>query len=158
MLRRYLLAPLLLASSATIVACFSSRTSDLVRQAEELTSEQRYDEAIQVYHDHIHNRLSTPDRPEWENPYFYLLMIGDIELLQGDITRALQDYEEAERQGVPRNLTSDRYRAVASWYEERQELEQSLFILRKYRDRDPLIFDAMLDRVARTLTERENGR
>jgi tetratricopeptide (TPR) repeat protein len=137
-----------------ISGCFSSGPTELL-DAEELHTEGKHDEAIAMYREHITNRLEVTDRPEWENPYFYLLNVGDIELNRGNVDKALAAYEEAEREKVELPLVADRYRAVASWYEEHGELERALEILTKYRDKDPLIFDSMLDRVARELTKAE---
>lgn len=134
--------------------CFSSGPERLT-DAEALTSEGRHNEAIQAYREHISERLETSDRPEWENPYFYLLSIGDIELSRGNVDAALAAYEEAEREKVDPPLVADRYRAVASWYEEHGQLQKALDLLGKYREKDPLIFDSMLDRIARELTAHE---
>jgi tetratricopeptide (TPR) repeat protein len=131
---------------------FSTGPQELL-DAEELSSEGKHDEAIAAYQEHIANRLEVADRPEWENPYFYLLNVGDIELSRGNVDKALAAYEEAAREKVDLPLVADRYRAVASWYEEHGQLQKSLEILTKYREKDPLIFDSMLDRVARELTE-----
>ncbi len=148
------LASLILGSLALSIAsgCFSSGPTELL-DAEQLSSDGKHDEAIAAYREHIANRLEVTDRPEWENPYFYLLNVGDIELNRGNVDQALATYEEAEREKVDLPLVADRYRAVASWYEEHGKLEQALEILTKYQDKDPLIFDSMLDRVARELTE-----
>jgi tetratricopeptide (TPR) repeat protein len=137
-----------------LTGCFSSESAQL-HEAEALTSEGKPDEAIAAYRTHISERLETTDRPEWENPYFYLLNIGDIELSRGNVAGALAAYEEAEREKVETPLVADRYRAVAVWYEERGQLKSALEILTTYREKDPLIFDSMLDRVARRLTEVE---
>ena len=133
--------------------CFSSGPTELL-EAEQLTSDGKHNEAIAAYREHITNRLEVTDRPEWENPHFYLLNVGDIELTRGNIDQALAAYEEAEREKVDPPLVADRYRAVASWYEEQNQLEKALEVLEKYREKDPLIFDSMLDRVARELTEK----
>ena len=148
------LASLIIGSLALSVTsgCFSSGPTELL-DAEQLTSDGKHDEAIAAYREHIANRLEVTDRPEWENPYFYLLNVGDIELSRGNVDKALATYEEAEHEKVDPPLVADRYRAVASWYEEHGQLEKALEILTKYRDKDPLIFDSMLDRVARELTE-----
>lgn len=114
-----------------------------------------YDAALQVYHEHIHERLRASERPEWENPYFYLLLIGDIQLQMGKPDDAVLSFIEAEREHVQADLVSDRYRAVAAWYIEHDQLDKALDVLKTYRDRDSLLFDAMLDRVARLLTARE---
>lgn len=134
--------------------CFSSGPEQL-STAENLTSQGKHDEAIAAYREHISERLQTSQRPEWENPYFYLLNVGDIELSRGNVDAAIAAYEEAEREKVESPLVADRYRAVASWYEEHGDLQKAIDTLTKYRERDPLIFDSMLDRIARKLTESE---
>lgn len=151
MIRRFALT----LSISVLSACFSMGGSERLREAESLSQEQKWDEAIAAYQEHIQDRLAVSDRPEWENPYFYLLTIGDIELGRGEPTKALQSYEEAEKQGVASPLVADRYRAVAAWYEDHGKLNEAINVLTKYREKDSLIFDAMLDRVARKLTEQE---
>jgi tetratricopeptide (TPR) repeat protein len=161
-LNKTITAALFLAATS-LIAC--SLGSDELRRAEELTREGRYDEAIVAYREHMESRLEVSNRPEWENPYFYLILIGDVQLSRGEPTAALTIYEESESKLAScqdpeakkfhETLLSDRYRAVASWYAEHEQLEKALEILRRYRHRDTLIFDAHLDRVARALTERE---
>ena len=141
-------------SFALCIGCFSNESAHL-HEAEELTSEGKPDETIAAYREHISERLANSDRPEWENPYFYLLNIGDIELHRGNVDAALAVYEEAEREKVELPLVADRYRAVAVWYEEHGQLQKAFEVLTKYREKDPLIFDSMLDRVARELTKSE---
>jgi tetratricopeptide (TPR) repeat protein len=103
----------------------------------------------------MESRLAATDRPEEENPYFYLLLMGDVELSRGDTVKALAFYEEAEQKGVASPLTADRYRAVAAWHEEHGQLKEAIDLLSKYRDRDDLLFDSMLDRIAKKLTLQE---
>jgi tetratricopeptide (TPR) repeat protein len=150
------LSPLLLSISLTTMFACAPSGSENLRRADELSREGKYEEAIDSYRKHMEYRLTVTARPEWENPYFYLLLIGDEYLHRGEPAKALEQYEEAERKEVHPTLISDRYRAVARWYEEHGELQQALDILTRFRDRDSLLFDAMADRVARTLTEREN--
>jgi tetratricopeptide (TPR) repeat protein len=138
-----------------LLGCFSQGSENL-RLADELSREGKYEAAIDAYRKHMEYRLSITNRPEWENPYFYLLLIGDEYLHRGAPVKALEQYQEAERKEVHPTLISDRYRAVARWYEEHGELQRALDVLKQFRDRDSLLFDAMADRVARTLTEREN--
>jgi tetratricopeptide (TPR) repeat protein len=145
----------LIAPVALLAGCFSS--SDRVQRAEELSRQGDYDAAIALYREHMEARLAIEDRPEWENPYFYLLLIGDVQLGRGEPEAALQTYEEAERQKVEPTLISDRYRAVGRWYEEHGQLQKALEELSKYRDRDPLLFDVMLDRIAKKLTAQEDA-
>jgi tetratricopeptide (TPR) repeat protein len=142
-------------SLSVLSACFSMGDSARLREADELATQEKWDEAIEAYQEHIQERLEVSDRPDWENPYFYLLTIGDVELKRGEPTKALQRYEEAEKQGVASSLVSDRYRAVAAWYEEHGNLDEAIKVLTTYRERDSLIFDAMLDRLARKLTQQE---
>lgn len=135
--------------------CFGHEPS-LLQQAEELTRQDRIDDAINLYQEHIQTRLAVKDRPEWENPYFYLLIIGDLNLRSGRVEQALLAFNHAETEGVDRGLVSDRYRSVASWHERSGQLDLAISILIKYRDRDQLLFDSMLDRIAREKVKRED--
>ncbi len=128
-----------------------------VRRADELTREGDYDEAISLYREHMADRLAITDRPSWENPYFYLLLIGDVQLGQNLPAQALATYQEAESHKVDPPLISDRYRAVGRWYEEHGERKKALEVLTAFRDRDSLLFDAMLDRIAKELTAEEEA-
>ena len=83
------------------------------------------------------------------------MIIGDIELRKGDVIKGLDAYEFAELHKVEGKLVSDRYRFVASWYESHGKLKEALKILEKYRDRDPLLFDTMSDRIAKDLVTHE---
>lgn len=127
-----------------------------LRKAEEFTRQERYDQAIESYRRHIEVRLEKEDRPEWENPYFYYLIIGDLELGQGHIAKALAAYELAQRKGVAKSLVSDRYRLVASWHESHGELNKAASIAEHYRELDPLLFDLMLDRLSKQIVLEEN--
>lgn len=126
-----------------------------LEEAEEATRQGDITRAIESYQRHIAHRLTMTDRPAWENPSFYELMIGDLELRRGDTAAALQAFERAERAGIDAGLVSDRYRAVGSWLEQQQRPNEALALLKKYRERDPLLFDAMLDRIAKEVTRRE---
>lgn len=143
------------------VSCVPSKTIDGPRHfhnAEVFTEQGKFDEAIAEYHKHIEYRLAVPDRPEWENPWFYLLKIGDLQLQKNDVAGALASYEEAEKKGVDRSLVADRYRHAANFLAERGRLAEALQILTTYRDRDPLLIDAMRDRIAREIIEKEDTR
>lgn len=127
-----------------------------LKEAERLSREKKYDQAVAEYRRHIESRLKVKNRAEWENPYFYLILIGDVYLSAERVGEALESYEEAEKQGISTLLCADRYRSVARWYEERGDLDRALEVLKKYRDRDPLIFDSILDRVSREITSKED--
>ena len=111
---------------------------------------------MESYRLHIEYRLTVEDRPRWENPWFYLLVMGDLELRQGNVPEALAYWTEAETRGIEPGLVSDRFRSAATWLEQRDRLEEAYELLTRYRERDPLLIDAMLDRLARELTARED--
>ena len=150
-----LLSPFLM-TMLSLVGCYTG-AQDSLKRAEESLREGKYDAAVEAYQSHMQERLSHTNRPEWENPYFYELLIGDVYLSQGKVPEALSHFEIAESKGIHTSLVSDRYRSVATWYENRGELKKSFDILVKYRDRDSLLFDSMLDRIARTLTAQETS-
>jgi tetratricopeptide (TPR) repeat protein len=123
--------------------------------AEEFSRKGQYREAIDQYDKHMQDRLLRKNRPEWENPYFYLVLIGDLELKEGDPVKALASYKLADEKGVDANLVSDRFRSVAHWYEEHDQLEKAVEILNSRREKDPLIFDSVLDRLSKEIVRRE---
>ena len=151
---------LLILSLTLIEGCVPSKTLDgprHIRNAERYAEEGKPDEAIDEYRRHIEYRLSVEDRPEWENPFFYLLIIGDLQLQKGSVDDALASYEEAEKNGVDRSLVADRYRHVGSCLAEQGKLTDALRVLTQYRDRDPLLIDSMRDRIAREIISRDES-
>lgn len=126
-----------------------------LQKADQYTREGKVEQAIQEYERHIERRLSAENRPEWENPHFYLLVIGDLHLQQHEPEKALKIYERAEKEQVTPELIYDRYRFVASWYEKEGQLEEAFQLLTKYRSKDELLFDLMLDRISRKIVEAE---
>lgn len=134
---------------------FGAGGSAILSHAEEYSRQGKTEEAIAAYNDHIEERLNDSGRPEWENPYFYELIIGDLYLKDGKVTEALASYELAETHKVDNTLISDRYRYVASWYEKQGDLPAAMEVLIKYRDRDSLLFDAVLDRMAKELVTKD---
>lgn len=135
----------------------SVRTPSHLEKATELARSGDADAAIAEYNAHIEYRLQVHDRPEWENPWFYLLLIGDLELQKGDLDAALQAYEEAEQKGVDKDLVSDRFRQAGTSLAENGKPREAIEILKKYRDRDPLLIDAMCDRLARKIVGDEDN-
>ncbi len=146
---------LVVALSSLAGCVFIRDNNSLIDEAQALEQQGKSEKAIQKYIEHIELRLAEPKRPSWENPYFYFLLIGDVYLKDGDVEKALGAYETAEENKVESVLVTDRYRSVANWYHQRGQSDQALKILEKYRDRDPLLFDAMLDRIAREIVRRE---
>jgi len=127
-----------------------------LERSEEFSRQGKYDDAIQAYRKHMEYRLGVAKRPEWENPYFYLILIGDIQLGQNKVDEAVKSYKEAEEAKVDQYLISDRYRGVARWYEDRGELARAIQFLGEHRAKDPLLIDAMLDRLAKELVRKED--
>jgi len=84
--------------------------------------------------------------------------MGDVELRRGDPNAALELYTQADREQVTSGLVTDRYRSVATWFLEHKQFERSLEILKAHRSKDPLLFDAMLDKVAKQMTRQEESR
>lgn len=139
-----------------LVGCSIVSSASLVDDAEQFTEQARYNEAIETYQRHIANRLADPTRPEWENPYFYLLQIADLQLLLTQPEDAVRSCLQAKAAGVESNLLADKLRTIARWYEEHGDFTRAFLLLKEHRDIDPLLFDALLDRVGRTLTQQEN--
>jgi len=137
------------------MAC-SHKPASFRIKADDFSSKKKYSEAIQAYWDHINQRLAVQSKPDWENPYIYLLDIGDLYLEQNKVDQAMEAYLGAEKQGVKDGYINDRLRFVASWYEEHGELEKAIQHLKKYRERDELLFDLMLNRLARKLVDSED--
>ena len=136
---------------------FGNSAYDNLRKADEAARRKEYDTAIQLYRAHIDYRLTVKDRPEWENPWFYLLQIGDIQLGQNKDADALKSYLLAEQEGVDKGLISDRVRYLAAWYEEHDRLQDAFKLLQAHKDRDPLLFDLSLDRVSKEMVKREDS-
>ena len=137
-------------------ACSFSNPYKHLKDAEELSRQEKYDAAIEAYHRHIKTRLELEDKPEWENPFFYLLVIGDLYLGQSKPKEAHNSYKQADEMGVDDKLVLDRYRYLASWYENKKDFEAAVSILKLYRERDSLLFDLMLDRIAKESVKYEN--
>ncbi len=141
------------------VGCTSTVSpGDTVMQADSDLERGLYEEALEGYRSHRDERLAATDRPEWENPHFYTLLMGDVELRRNRPSIASDFYKEADLHGVSSGLVLDRYRSLAAWYMAHDELDKAMEILKAHRARDPLLFDAMLDKVAKELTEREERR
>ncbi len=156
MRRVYFILILSLVSSCRLIT-HGFGHEDSLQKAEEFLRQERFDEAIAAYHRHIDFRLSIKNRPEWENPNFYLLMIGDVQLNQGKIEEAISTYQEAEKNGIEQTFISDRYRSVAAWLEKRDRLKEAVDILSKRRDLDPILIDSVLDRLSKELVLREDS-
>lgn len=139
-----------------VSGCLFHSGPQYLSTAEDYEAAGEFDKAIEAYRRHMAYRLSLTKRPDWENPYLYLLTIGDLELKRDNPTEALARYDEARSHEVEERLVSDRYRQVAHYYEERGELQNGINVLTKYREIDSLLFDGMLDRLSKQLVREED--
>ena len=129
--------------------------SKYLREAEVYERQGDFSQAIKAYRQHIQKRLENENRAKWENPSFYLLLIGDLYLRQSQVEEALAEYEAARLEGVARSLVADRFRLVATWLAERGQTQEAIEILSVHREEDPLLFDLMRDRLAREKVAQE---
>ncbi len=106
----------------------------------------------------MQERSKQKSRPGWENPAFYLILIGDLELRRDNVDAALTNYMAADAAEVDGPLVSDRIRSVAKWYEDKGELATAFNLLQKNRNRDPLLYDPTLDRLGKRMTELEEAK
>lgn len=134
---------------------FSFDNYTYLEKADHFVSEGKLDEAIATYKKHIEYRLSVKDRASWENPYFYYLLVGDLYLRLEKPLEALDAYTLAHTKGVEVPLVADRYRSLARWYKNHDQLKAAIELLQKYRELDDLMFDAMLDKYSKELTRQE---
>ena len=127
------------------------------RSAERLQREGKYQEAVLEYERHMEERLKARHRPDEENPYFYLLYIGDCYLELGEEKTALAKYLEAREHGIPDTSLTDRLLRVANWYGARGRYEEALALLEKYREIDPLILESQLDTFSKLVVQRDES-
>ena len=138
---------------ALLLSCHPSK--NYLRLAEKYIESGDIDNAINAYEHHMQERLAVTNRPDWENPYFYLILMGDLELKRGDSKAAVRNYDSAKENKVDPTLISDRIRLVGNWYEDHDQLNEAMELLNKYRELDTLLFDANLDRIAKKMVAAE---
>jgi tetratricopeptide (TPR) repeat protein len=127
------------------------RTPSSAVLAKEAVDKKYFLDAIELYHQHIKERLRDDNRESWENPYFYLLLIGDIYVEIGDFKSALDSYEEAKNNQVDKQLYLDRIRFIAEKLEEKGEIQSAFDLLNNHLSEDPLIINELLDKLSRKL-------
>ena len=143
----------------SLEACFffpSSRPSQ-AQVAAQLREEGKFEEAIAAYRKHIADREQSPSRAEDENPSFYLVLIGDVEMQRGDRQAAKAAYAAARTQNVSTGLVGDRYRQLAEAYAKDSEYEEAIAVLKEGRDIDPLLFDIAIDDLHKRSLQAEDG-
>lgn len=148
---------ILLSLSSCFWFVFSSGESH-ARVAAKLREQKKYAEAITEYRAHISSRLTDSNREQDENPYFYLILIGDTYLESGDQERALESYIEAKDRAVETALVVDRVRRVARLYHEAGRSKEAVSILKRYRELDPFVFDLDIDENLKAIVMEEDKR
>jgi KDO2-lipid IV(A) lauroyltransferase len=140
---------------SSLSGCLFSSQEPILAKAEQLRSEQNFEQAISLYQEHIEKRLRFHDREDWENPYFYELIIGDIYLEQGKLSEAHKAYISAKSHNVDHELFLDRIRQLASKYEERKDFQVALELLKPYANEDPILINSQLDRISKALVDKK---
>ena len=123
--------------------CLSSCSTNFryyLDKAEAAKERQNYSSAIQFYKEHIEFREKDRKAPK-ENPYFYLLMIGDLYLKNEDPLNAEKTFVEAIEKDVSKPLCAERIRMIAKYYSENNSYEEAFKLLEFHRELDPLLFD-----------------
>jgi len=109
-------------------------------KAETAEENKNYSSAIQFYKEHIEFREKDRKAPK-ENPYFYLLMIGDLYLKSEDPVNAEKTFVEAIEKDVSKPLCAERIRRIAKYYSKNNSYDEAFKLLELHRELDPLLFD-----------------
>lgn len=125
------------------------------QRAQELREQGKFKQAIGEYQKHIEKRLSDESRPADENPYFYYLLIGDTYREMDDFAEAKLAYETAQTHRVDEELVKDRFRLLGKYWEDKHEYEKAIEILMVYRELDPEMFNADIDRIHKRMIREE---
>ncbi len=120
-----------------------------LEKAEEAEKANQYNVAIENYKKHIEFR-NNDRKPPKENPYFYLLMIGDLYLKNEEPIKAKDTYLEAIDKEVSKALCAERIRNIAKYYSEKNDYEKAFETLEEHRELDPLLFDLDKDNLHKT--------
>lgn len=134
---------------------FAKRPSH-ARLAAQYRGEKRYEEAIREYQEHIASRLGDSRREPEENPYFYLILVGDIYLEQANTARALESYLEAKSKDVEPQLIVDRIRRVGRAFHDAKKYREAIELLKKYRALDEFGFDLDIDENLKEIVKLED--
>jgi tetratricopeptide (TPR) repeat protein len=124
--------------------------------AAKLRDEKKFEEAIQEYYKHIDSRLKDSRREAEENPFFYLIMIGDIYLEEGNTGEAIRTYLEAKSKQVEGPLVVDRIRKVAGTLRDSGKYKEAIDLLRGHRDLDTFSFDLDADDILKEAVSAED--
>lgn len=150
--------PLLSASLLCGTSCgIFTKMPTVLESADQARKDGRFQEAIQLYKQHLQTRLNTSWKIKNENPYFWLLTVGDVYLQAGDPVKAQLAYDQARTQNVDLPLLVDRYLSLATWYKEHGNTKEAIAILTEYRSLDTLLFNGELDTISKELVDKEDS-
>lgn len=124
-------------------------------EAKKLREEKKYDRAIKVYKKHITTRLADKARPDFENPYFYYLLICDTYLEMDKADDAEKAIQTASANKVDLEFLIDRYRQILAWQENKGFLEKAHALATTYRKLNKDVFDVDIDRLNKKIVEKE---
>ncbi len=136
------------------LAC-SVRSPSLANKADEAKKAGDFKKAISLYQEHMDRRLEVKNKPEEENPYFYLILIGDCYLSLNEYENAKSKYLEAKEKEVFNQLVSDRIRKIADIKAETKDFDSAINLLREHRELDPLLFDGRIDELHKEMVSYE---
>ncbi|MBL7661671.1 tetratricopeptide repeat protein [bacterium] len=140
---------------ATLVLNSCAIKTDLT-QARMYEQQGDYEKARAYYRTHMERRLRDKKRPAEENPYYYLITIGDLYRKEKQYERALGSYDEARANQVPAEPLIFRYRDIASDMQQEGKYDEAIDLLTIYHDLDPLLFDVDIDRVHKAMLAAED--
>lgn len=153
-MKRKVLFSLLIAISF-FLSCSTNKSGipSAAAEAKKFRTEKKYDRAISVYKKHIASRLADKARPDFENPYFYYLLICDTYLEMNKAIDAEKAINTASENKVDLEFIVDRYRQIIVWYEKQKLLEKAHAMATKYRKLNPDVFDVDIDRLNKKIVE-----
>ena len=129
--------------------------SSLAKQADQARKAGDCDKAIPLYREHLHRRLKDSKRPKSENPWFYLILIGDCLVDQDKEDVAVSVYLEAKEKKVLPELVADRFIRISERMTSNNRFSEAMRFLKKHREIDELLFDARIDEIHKRMVAME---
>lgn len=140
----------------TSCSLFSTRNEmSLARKAEQAQKAGNCDKAIELYSKHIEDRITQEIKAEKENPWFYLVKIGDCQLEQHKENEALNTYLEAKSKKVYPDLIADRIMKVVDLRVKQKRYDHAINLLKDHREIDELKFDSRIDEIHKEIVINE---
>ena len=151
---RFLALALILGT--TSCSLFSTRNElSLARRAEQAQEAGNCEKAINLYNKHIEDRITQENKAEKENPWFYLIKIGDCQFEQNKETEALNTYLEAKSKKVYPDLIADRIMKVVDMRVKQKRYDDAINLLKDHREIDELKFDSRIDEIHKEIVVNE---